>query len=217
MCPKRTLIPGLFVAVASFAAPQQALYKIDTFAGGTFNGDGRSANAAVFVQPQSVAVDRIGNIYLSDSGDHRIRRIGLDGIVQTVAGTGLPGALGDGGPGAQAQLNSPYGLALDSGGNLLIADLGNGLIRRLRVNGNLETVAGGGRDTPTSPGAISARSARLLQPRDVAVDYSGNILISDFGSNRVYSVDTFGSLSVLAGSGEQGGIKDVPTLATAAP
>jgi len=87
---------------------------MDTLAGGSWTGDGRAAVNAVLVQPQAVTVDSVGNIYVSDAADHRVRRIGVDGIIRTVAGTGVAGSRGDGGPGVEAQLNTPYGLAVDA-------------------------------------------------------------------------------------------------------
>src|SRR3712207_5283994 len=87
----------------SFAAPAaNTLYTIETFAGTTFTGDGKAATAAVLVQPSGLAIDPQGNVYVADAGDHRVRRVGAGGIIQTVAGTGLPGLRGDGGPAAQA-------------------------------------------------------------------------------------------------------------------
>lgn len=200
------LLTSITAAEAAAADQPPPLYKIDTLAGAAFTGDGRPASVAVFLQPQCVATDRAGNIYISDTGDHRVRRIGTDGLVRTVAGTGMPGYRGDGGPATQAQLNAPYGMAVDSTGNLYIADLGNAVIRRITPDGVIQTWAGGGRD-PLSTGLVApAKTVQLLQPRDVAVDRAGNLIVADFGGHRVYSVTPGGSIATIAGTGEPGAV-----------
>lgn len=202
--------------LCSLAAPAaNTLYTIETFAGTTFTGDGKSASAAVLVQPSGIAIDAAGNVYIADAGDHRVRRVGTNGIIQTVAGTGLPGLRGEGGPATQAQLNTPYGLALDTAGNLFIADLGNACIRKLGADGRLTTVAGGGVDRPLPLTIARATEARLTQPRDVAVDRFGNLLIADFGAHMVYQVTPDGTLVVIAGTGEEGQpVAGVPAVQT---
>jgi uncharacterized protein (TIGR03437 family) len=201
---------------AGLAHSAQPLYTIETAAGSSWTGDGRSAKSALLLQPQSVAVDRSGNVYISDAGDHRVRRVSPSGVIQTVAGTGTPGSQGDGGPGGQAQLNAPYGLAFDTTGNLFIADLGNALVRRLGLDGNLITVAGGGREVPSEANPVYAARAKLIQPRDLAVDRYNNLFIADFGAHRVYKVTIDGTLSVVAGTGTPGTII-APTPALQAP
>src|SRR4051794_37250286 len=95
--PERTVLAAL-LASAVIASAAQPLYKIDTWAGSSATGDGKPAFSAIVVEPQAVAFSPLGSVYVSDSQDHRIRRIGTDGIIQTVAGTGVAGKAGDGGP-----------------------------------------------------------------------------------------------------------------------
>ncbi|HUA19236.1 MAG TPA: IPT/TIG domain-containing protein [Bryobacteraceae bacterium] len=193
---------NLFALLAADAPAKT--YVIQTVAGSNFAGDGGPALSAVLSQPEGIAVDRLGNIYVADAEDNRVRRISPGGTIQTVAGTGVAGFAGDGGPANAALLNQPYGLAVDAAGNLYIADLGNARVREITASGTIQTVAGGG---GTPPAGIAnggpATSAQMLQPRNVAVDSTGSLYISDFGANRVYRV-TGGTLVALAGTGDAG-------------
>ena len=107
-------------------------------------GDGGPATAAQISTIQGIAVDRWGNLYLSDTDNHRVRKISTSGVITTLAGTGVAGFSGDGGPATAAQLNLPYGLAADLAGYLYVADLGNDRVRRIGPDGVIATVAGNG-------------------------------------------------------------------------
>jgi trimeric autotransporter adhesin len=187
------------------AAP--ASYIIQTVAGSDNSGDGGQALLAALSQPEGIVVDRGGNVYFTDAAVHRVRKIATDGSIHTVAGTGVAGFAGDGGPAIAALLNQPYGLALDQSGNLYIADLGNARVRRVALDGagTIQTVAGGGVLPATSAGQGGpATSVQLMQPRNVALDGSGSLYISDFGANQIYCVSTSGTLSLFAGTGTAG-------------
>ena len=108
-------------------------------------GDGGPATSAILIQTEGVLADGSGNLYIADAGDHRVRKVASERSDRDLAGTGIRGFSGDGGLAAQAQLNSPYGLALDGQGNLYIADLGNARVRRVGPDGTITTIAGGGR------------------------------------------------------------------------
>ena len=201
---------ALFVlATASYICTATAdpapSYIIQTTAGSDDTGNGGAALSAPLAQPEGIAVDSAGNIYFAEAAANRIRKIALDGTVQPVAGTGTAGFSGDGGPATAAALNQPYGLALDHFGNLYIADLGNARVRKISSDGTIQTVVGGGA-LPATSGAQGgpATSAQLHQPRNVAIDGNGNLYISDFGANQVYSVSTNGTLTLVAGSGAAG-------------
>lgn len=112
-------------------------YSIETVAGSDFSGDGGPAAAAIFGQVEGVALDFQGSLYVADAIDHRVRKITPDGVIHTIAGTGVAGFSGDGGPAALAQLNAPYGVAVDRAGNVYIADLGNARVRRVAVDGTI--------------------------------------------------------------------------------
>jgi uncharacterized protein (TIGR03437 family) len=184
-------------------------YTIATIAGSDWVGDAGPATNAILIQPEGVLADGSGNLYIADAGDHRVRRVASNGVIETLAGTGIRGFSGDGGPAAQAQLNAPYGLALDGQGNLYIADLGNARVRRVGPDGTITTIAGGGQlpsggANEGSPAAMVALSA----PRNLVFDTSGNLYISDFGGQRVYQMAVDGSLTTVAGTGVAGASGD---------
>jgi sugar lactone lactonase YvrE len=109
-----------------------------------FSGDGGPAAKAHLNVPYGLAVDARGNLYVADRNNNRVRRIDRHGIITTFAGTGAPGFSGDGGSAKAAKLNSPVGLAIDTAGNLYIADSGNNRVRRVDPHGVITTFVGGG-------------------------------------------------------------------------
>jgi uncharacterized protein (TIGR03437 family) len=209
----RRLLCVLSCAVSAVAQQQ---FVIQTVAGSDFVGDGGPALAAAFSQAEGITLDRVGNIYVSDANDHRIRKITPDGVIQTIAGNGRPGFGGDGGPATASQLNQPYGLAIDSRDNLYVADLGNGRVRKLTVDGLIYTIAGGGSHLVGGDGEGGpATVVRLKAPRNVVVDRSGIVYISDFAGHQVCRVDANGTLTTVAGNGTQGGLGDGGSAALA--
>jgi len=199
------LLSLLSAACIPAADTAPASYVIQTVAGSDESGDGGPALSTALSQPEGIAIDRSGNVYVADAAVHRVRKIATDGSIQTVAGTGVAGFAGDGGPASAALLNQPYGLALDQAGNLYIADLGNARVRRVAIDGTIQTVAGGGALPAISTGQGGpATTAQLVQPRNVTLDASGALYISDFGANQVYHVTPNGVLSLVAGTGTAG-------------
>jgi hypothetical protein len=179
---------------------------ISTVAGtGTagYSGDGGQATSARLNYPSYVAVDSSGRLYIADTANQRVRRVGPLGNIGTVAGTGTSGYSGDGGQATSAQLNTPSGIAVDSSGNLYIADYSNARIRRVGPLGNIGTVAGSGTDGFSGDGG-AATSARLYHPGAVAVDTSGNQYILDFDNFRIRKVTAGGTISTVAGTGTHG-------------
>ena len=167
-------------------------------------GDGGAATAARLNNPVRLALDRAGNLYVADAGNHRVRRIdAADGTISTVAGTGDPGSDGDGGPAVDARLFSPYGLAVDGAGNVFVATFGH-RVRRVDASGNIATVAGTGRTGFGGDGG-AATAARIDSPHDVAVDTAGNLYVADTTNHRVRRVDAVdGTIATVAGTGDQG-------------
>ena len=181
-------------------------YLITTVAGlGSleFTGDGGPALYAGLVYPAGVAVDNLGNLFIADAGNNRVRKITPQGTITTVAGTGGIGPGGDGGPATSAHVWNPSGVAVDASGNLFIADSFNNLIRKVSQQGTISTVAGNG-DGGFSGDAGPATSAHLSSPAGVAVDGSGNLFIADTENNRVRKVTPQGTITTIAGNGKQG-------------
>ncbi len=184
-------------------------YVISTVAGSGWIGDGGPATQAILRQPGGVAGDGSGNIYIAETGGHRVRKIDRSGAITTLAGTGVAGFSGDGGPAAQAQLASPYGVAADIFGNVYIADLGNARVRRVGLDGNITTVGGGGTLAPgTANEGMPGASMALLAPRNLVADDQGNLYISDFTGHRVFQLSTGGLLTTVAGTGAPGYLGD---------
>ncbi len=180
-----------------------AVYRIETVAGSGGLGDGGPATMAQIGAIQGIAVDRAGNLYLSDTDHHRVRKVSVSGVIATIAGTGAAGFAGDGGPAAAAQLNLPYGVAVDFTGAVYIADLGNNCVRRVDPTGTITTVAGTGSQGSSGDGGPAA-SAQLSTPRNVVLDSAGNLYISEFGGHRIRRVSPDGKISTFAGTGVAG-------------
>jgi sugar lactone lactonase YvrE len=179
---------------------------ISTVAGnGTsqFAGDGAAATNASLSDPFGVTVDASGNLFIADTSNNRIRKVGANGIITTVAGDAGVGYSGDGGPATNSSLHFPYGVAVDASGNLFIADFENNRIRKVGTNGIITTVAGNGDYGYSGDGGL-ATVATLWAPSSVAVDSSGNLFIADYGNYRIRKVGADGMITTVAGNGEEG-------------
>ncbi|HXF04152.1 MAG TPA: hypothetical protein VNM72_01900 [Blastocatellia bacterium] len=184
---------------------QPTTFNITTIVGGGI-GDGLPARVASLAGPSALAVDAMGNIFIADTENHRVRKIDPNGTITTVVGTGVEGFSGDGGPPELAQLRFPRGLAFDKDGNLLIADTGNNRIRRLEKMEDkvvINTLAGSGPSGFAGDGG-PAKDAQLNGPRGIAVDASGNIYIADTGNHRIRQIDGTLRITTIAGDGIKG-------------
>ena len=179
--------------------PSGAISTIAGAGGWGYGGDGGPAIAARLDLPTSVAVDEAGNVYFADTENDRIRRVDPSGVIATVAGTGQSGFNGDGGPAVQAQLDTPYGVAVDKAGNVFVADTFNHRIRRVDSSGAITTIAGNGERGFGGDGG-PAVEAQLNEPRGVAVDAGGAVYFSDEGNDRIRRVDPSGSIATVAGT-----------------
>jgi sugar lactone lactonase YvrE len=165
-----------------------------------YGGDGGPATSALMSTPLGLAVDGTGNLYIADSNNERVWQVTPTGTIATYAGNGLYGFSGDGGPAISATLYGPSGLAVDSSGNLYIADRFNERIRMVSPSGTISTVAGSTLAGFSGDGA-AATSARLNTPSGIAVDSSANLYIADYGNERIRKVTSSGTISTFAGNG----------------
>ena len=159
---------------------------------GFANGCGGEAQ---FDSPSGVAVDRFGNIYVADTGNHLIRRITANGDCGVLAGAGESGTVD--GSGALAKFNAPEGLAVDAAGNVYVADTQNHRIRKITPAGEVTTLAGFGNSGSFTDGAIGG--ARFNLPAGIAIDDVGNLYVADTGNNRIRKISTAGEVSTLSG------------------
>jgi sugar lactone lactonase YvrE len=183
---------------------------VTTLAGTGVVGDGNGApSVATFSQPIGIATDKYGNVYVADSNNNLIREISVSGVVSTFAGTGVPGAVN--GTASTATFNYPEGLAVDTLGNVYVADYGNNLIREISSAGMVTTLAGDG-----GQGAVNGldTAAMFNEPTAIAVDVSGNVYVSDFGNNMIRKISVSGGVTTLAGSGSTGVINGTGSTAT---
>ncbi len=168
-----------------------------------YSADDVAATTSELNLPVFVATDAAGNFYIADQNNNRIRKVNVTGVITTVAGTGTAGFFGDGGPAVMAQLNSPTGVFVDRGGNILIADVGNYRIRKVDTSGVITTVAGSGIRGSGGDGG-PATSAQFYNAVRCVSDASNNLYIADQSNHRVREVDGTGTITTIAGTGAEG-------------
>ncbi|MGA3238396.1 MAG: protease pro-enzyme activation domain-containing protein [Bryobacteraceae bacterium] len=164
-----------------------------------FSGDGGAATKAELYSPTGVAVDAAGDLYIADRYNNRVRKVAASGTITTVAGNGSYGNTGDGGAAASATFRYPEGVAVDSSGNLYIADSGNARIREVNAAGSISTFVGGA----VNDGGLGVFGL-LNQPSGVARDNAGNTYVADTNNNRVRKVAADGTIATVAGTGATG-------------
>ena len=166
-----------------------------------FSGDGGDAAQAKLNAPLGIAFDSKNNLYIADSNNHRIRKMDTNHVIATVAGNGTAGQAGDGKNATEAQLNFPNGVAVDSSGNLYIADTGNHLIRKVDTSGKMTKIAGTGQAGFSGDGG-RAMEAQLNTPKRVTVTREGIIYVVDKGNDRIRKIDTNGIITTIVGNGK---------------
>jgi uncharacterized protein (TIGR03437 family) len=213
----------LYVADMTFGRHVIQLTGVSTVIAGGGNlaeGDGGPATQALLAHPSGIAMDGIGNLYIADQANNRIRRVGLNGTITTLAGTGVAGNTGDGGSAALATLNGPTSVSFDSFGNLYIADTGNARIRMVTSGGLIQPVPTGALTAPaymifdssqnmyiadttaiykvTPAGVTSTFVGGLQSPRGMVFDASGNFYFTNTGAGQVWMYTPSGSHSSIA-------------------
>jgi len=165
------------------------------------NGDGGPANLATLLQPAGTAVDASGNIYIADTEDNVIRKIdAASGVITRLAGTGQPGTTGPGGPATQTRLDAPQAVAVNTAGDVFVADTNNNRVDEVLPNGHIVGFAGNGKPGYAGDGAAAVK-AELTEPTGVAVDSDGNVYIADAGNNVIRRVDVqTGTITTVAGN-----------------
>ena len=171
-----------------------------------YRGDGGPAAEASLSAPHELLFDGKGDLYIAERDNHVIRKVDMKtGIISTVAGTGMAGFSGDGGPGTKAQLRQPHSIVMDRDGTILICDIGNHRIRRLHLDtGAIETYAGTGENKATPEGS-SVREAPLNGPRTMALASNGDLFLALREGNAIYRIDAkTQTVHKVAGTGESG-------------
>lgn len=188
----------IFISLLSFVLKSQNIYTIAGSGLQGNGGDGGPAISAALDMPYGIALDALGNIYVSDAQCSCVRKIDAAGIINTIAGTpGFSGYSGDGGQATSAQLGAPMGILINASGNIYIAD--NGIIRKIDNTGVITTIAGAG--TSTVDGVL-ASSSQLNSVCSLAIDGSGNIYLND--GSRIRKINTSGIINTVAGNGTFG-------------
>jgi len=203
----------IFMAIALFAQDDQGgktvsetwVYKMETLAGtgkAGFGGDGGLAIHAMLYKPSGIALDKNGRIYIADYENNRVRMIDEQGIIHTIAGTGVPGNHGVGEDAKQAQLHGPYGVQIGPDNLVYIADAVNNQIKRIEKDGTLVVIAGNGTSGYSGDGG-SPKQAQLSHPVDIAWDTHKNMYIAEGANNTIRKISQ-GIISTFAGTGIKG-------------
>ena len=167
-----------------------------------YNGDNIPADTAAIYSPHWVAKDKQGNLYISEFGNHRIRKVDTSGIITTIAGTGVSGYSGDNGPATNAMINAPYGIVIDYTDNIYFADDFEGVIRKIDTSGTITTFAGNSSVITVGDNG-PATSAGLNHPIGVMVDRADNVYITEGSHERIRKVKA-GIITTIAGNGMEG-------------
>lgn len=200
----------LICLLLPFAGKSQIITTVAGLGTWGYNGDGGPATNGALCNPYAITCDKAGNLYVAEITNYIIRKVSASGIITTIGGSGVSGFSGDGGPATNATITKPYGIAVDTNGNVYFSDYDNGLIRKIDTNGIITRFAGGGSLGMWIPPALLRReaepatNARLFYPAGIATDKKGNLFIAEAGGNCILVVTKAGILHHLAGNGGGG-------------
>ena len=197
------LIALASLPASAFGASGYIYHYAGTNGWSGYAGDGGAATSARFVYPVGIAVSPTGSVFVSDWTGQRIRRITTGGTISTYAGNGVPGSGGNGGQATSANLYDPASSAMDSAGNLYIADSTNHRVRKVTPTGVISMFAGTGSSGYSGDGG-AATLANMTTPIGVAIDNAGNIIVSDSGNHTVRRITPTGTITTVAGTGSGG-------------
>ncbi len=196
------LVASLLVDVSQPAAavpPTISAFAGTGVAGNT--GDGGPALTAKFDAPTGIAADALGNVYIADYNDHRIRKVSANGTVSTIAGDGTDGLSGDGGSATSAQVSSPMDLAVDSVGNVYFTDFNNAAVRKVSPSGIITKALGTGNPGFSGDGGAATSAEMMYGAFGLAVDMNDNLFVVDSQNSRVRKVTPGGTVTTVAGTG----------------
>lgn len=179
-----------------------------------FSGDGGLATAAQLTNPDGVAVDDAGNVYIADYNNHRIRKIDPTGTITTICGNGTGSSTGDGGLATAATINGPGHLCLDPAGNLYITDYNSHKVRKIATTGTITTFCGTGANSNTGDGGL-ATAATISYPWAISSDLSGNIYVASYYGSYIRKIATTGTITAYAGINGSSGYSGDGGVATA--
>jgi sugar lactone lactonase YvrE len=183
-------------------SPQGVITTVAGAGTGGYAGDGGPATETQLLSPSGVAVDKAGNLYITEWDNNRVRKVDARGVISTVAG-GESSVLGDGGPAVAARLAGPVRIFVDRTDNIYIADAFNYRVRKVSPAGIITTVAGNGASGSDGDGG-PAVLASINGPHGVAMDGAGNLYIADFRGHRIRKVSPDGIITTVVGTGDQG-------------
>lgn len=197
-------IYSILCLLASYSSNSQTIKTIAGTGVAGYSGDGGPAVNAQLNRPGSLKFDKVGNLYIADDFNHVVRKINSSGNISTIAGTGVKGHSGDGGPATAAQMDQPEDIVFDTSGNMYISEVGSSIIRKINKSGIISTFAGipnsGGSDGDGGP----ATAARIYVALGLSFDKAGNMYFSNNGSWVVRKINTSGIISTVAGNGTNG-------------
>ncbi len=197
-----SFIIAISVILYTTSAQSQIITTIAGNGSGGYSGDGGLASLASINQPQGVYADALGNVFIADQYNSRVRKVAPSGIITTIAGTGISGHTGDGLPATDAEIGFPNCVTSDAAGNVYVLDY-YGYVRKINTAGIISTYAGTGSTSFSGDGG-PATDAGISDAYGIWLDEAGNMYICDFYNNRVRKINTLGIINTIAGTGVAG-------------